>query len=197
MYSMALDLEMNQPSGSIIQIGWAIVEHETFCIVNTGSVIIRVEEQLSEFIIALTGITQEAMEQGVSLWEGFEMLRAAKHEYQCQPEILTWGGGDTTVLKQQLLKAEYATKFEDDVKDVFAYRYTDVKTIFQAYMIANGRGRRAGLSKSLNKLGMRFYGTPHNAMHDALNTIFIWTELLERIKDKATPESVGTFSFIE
>jgi len=65
---VALDLEYNQPSGTIIQVGVAIgsagqSQHEY--VVRRWD--LKVDEPISEFITQLTGITDEDCRAGVTL----------------------------------------------------------------------------------------------------------------------------------
>lgn len=78
---VALDLEYNQPSGTIIQVGVAIgsaSQNDQEYIVRRWN--LQVNESISEFITQLTGITDEDCKAGVSLeqcaQELGELLRA-------------------------------------------------------------------------------------------------------------------------
>jgi len=63
----SLDLEMAQPSKKIIQIGAVVGNIVTGEILEKLSIIVNPKEQLTEFIINLTGITQEDVNNGVTL----------------------------------------------------------------------------------------------------------------------------------
>jgi inhibitor of KinA sporulation pathway (predicted exonuclease) len=171
-----LDLEMNQPSGKIIQIGAVVGNIATGEVLERVDVIINCEEEISDYITKLTGITQQQVDNGVSLLEGYHTLVAAHQKHNSFMNLLTWGGGDSRVLKEQL--APY-----DNVVWVFGRRFDDVKTVFRAYQLATGGSTQGGLAKSLTKLGLKFSGTKHSAVDDAYNTMVIYKKLLKLFKN--------------
>lgn len=178
MLITALDLEMAQPSENIIQIGAVVGDLRTGEILEEFNRIIRLPkgEQLTEYIIKLTGITQVEVDNGVSLVEGYQDLKALHLKYKSSLNPLTWGGADTTTLRQQL--GEMTEGW------CFGRRWIDVKTVYQSYRIANNQKHQSGLAKSLLKLGMQFNGAKHNATDDARNTFLIYCKLLNLLKDK-------------
>lgn len=173
MKLLSLDLELNQPSGSIIQIGACVGDTETGKILESFCEEIKIEEQLSEFIINLTGITQAMMEEGEPLSSSYERLVDMSRRHECFINTLTWGGGDSEYLQKQINPA---------LNWSFGRRWIDAKTVFISYQMANGQPFFGGLKKSIHRLGMKFEGEAHNALADARNTFFIYHELLGRIK---------------
>jgi inhibitor of KinA sporulation pathway (predicted exonuclease) len=174
---MSLDLELNKPSGKIIQVGVAIGDLITQEILHTYSTYINVEEILDPFIINLTGIKQSDVDNGTTLFQVYDELKAIHKAYECFRNPLTWGGGDTQELKKQLC-------ITDDEMFLFGRRWIDVKTIFLTYQIANNQSKQAGLAKALVKMGLQFKGKKHNAVDDAINTFYMYVELLKRFKQK-------------
>ena len=168
-----LDLEMNQPSNAIIQIGAVVGNIKTGVLVETLSVYINAGEVLNPEIIQLTGITQEMVDQGVSLMDGYKQLCALQARTEAEMNLLTWGGADGFFLRDQLGKVEDWP---------FGRRYDDVKTLFIAHQRANGLPYVGGLTKSMRRLGLKFDGQAHNAIYDALNTFLIYQELLKRLR---------------
>src|ERR1035437_5490268 len=98
----SLDLEMNQPSGSIIQIGAVVGNIVTGEILEKLCVNVKIDEEISPFITELTGITQEDVNNGISLLEAYNLLAVLHLKYKSFCNAITWGGGDTQELFKQL-----------------------------------------------------------------------------------------------
>lgn len=175
MIITALDLEMNQPSNKIIQIGAVIGDLKTGEILSSLSLIINPHETLNPDIIKLTGILQEDVDAGTDLEIAYEALKNIHIGAKSFINPLTWGGGDSQFLRDQL-------KMNDE-KWCFGRRWIDAKTVFISYCMANDLKFYGGLGKSLIKLGLKFDGQKHSALDDARNTFIIYRELLKRIKN--------------
>jgi inhibitor of KinA sporulation pathway (predicted exonuclease) len=173
----SLDLEMAQPSKKIIQIGACVGDVSTGQILEKFSVFINPHEQLSKEIKDLTHITQEDVDSGLTLEEGYRQLRQMHEKYGSFINPITWGGGDSQELLQQL-EAENP-QFNGWC---FGRRWIDTKTLFFSLRIANGQSTQGGLAKSMTKIGLQFMGRKHNAMDDAVNTFFVFRKLLSLIK---------------
>lgn len=175
---MALDLEMNQPSGKIIQVGWCIgtIGGPIHGIHGCGSSIVNPNEELNPRIIQLTGITQEQVDKGVTLTEAYDELIHYHKLYRCFRNPLTWGGGDSATLRSQLGLG--------NEQFLFGRRWIDVKTIYQAYRISQGLGFQGGLAKSIHRVGGQFQGRKHDAENDARNTWHMFWLLLEKMRGK-------------
>ena len=174
----SLDLEMNQPSGIIIQIGAVVGNISTGEILETLSIFVNPKEQLSEFIIGLTGITQAQVDNGVTLEEAYLKLREMHLRNKSWINAVTWGGGDTKELLDQL------GMDQEDENWCFGRRWIDAKTLFVSWRIANGQPIQGGLAKSMLKVGLRFQGRKHNATDDSVNTFLMYRAMLEKLKDK-------------
>ena len=172
---LSLDLELNQPSGSIIQIGAVVGNLASGKILEEYSAYINCGEILDPFIINLTGIKQENVDNGISLFTAYDQLKELHKKYECFRNPLAWGSGDTLCLKKQL-------HITDDELFLFGRRWIDVKTVFISYRWANNLSHQAGLSKALSKLDMQFQGRKHSAVSDSLNTFIIYRRLLELFK---------------
>ena len=171
----SLDLEFNQPSGKIIQIGAVIGNCKTGEVLCDMELYVDPYERLSDRIITLTGITEEDIRQkGMSLMQAYSILAEnhVKHNSFINP--LTWGGGDSAELRKQIGNPE---------KWPFGRRWVDVKTVFQFYCWANNLKSRAGLAKAMRKLGMDFSGKKHNGRDDAYNTFRVYCHLLDKLKN--------------
>jgi inhibitor of KinA sporulation pathway (predicted exonuclease) len=99
---LSLDLEMNQPSQKIIQIGAVAGNIFTGQILERLSVFVNPGEQVREDIVKLTGITQEMVDAGVRLEDAYSQLAAMHARHDCYVTPITWGGGDSQELREQL-----------------------------------------------------------------------------------------------
>jgi DNA polymerase III alpha subunit (gram-positive type) len=174
-----LDLEMNTIRGRdiqpIIQVGCCIGDIKTGIVLDVYNKYIKIDEQITDYINKLTGITQEQVNNGISLIEAVKDLHYLKDVYKTHLMIVTWGGGDIDCLKSQYLAAG-GQKWE------FRRRELDVKTLMQTYCLFKDLNPSGGLKKSLGKLGLQFKdGKAHTADADARNTFYIFLELVKRM----------------
>ena len=175
----SLDLEMNQPSGTIISLGAVVGNIDTGEILEKLSVIVNPKEQLSEFIIGLTGITQDQVNNGVTLEEAYLTLKAMHQKYNSFRNPITWGGGDSKEILDQL------GMDQEDENWCFGRRWIDAKTLFVSWRFANGLSIQGGLKNACNKIGVKFQGPAHRADLDALNTFHAYRVMLQKLlKDK-------------
>jgi len=181
---LALDLEMNQPSGRIIQIGWAIGTLDGDEPPRTDSVLVNPEEHLTEYIIKLTGIKDEDVQMAKYLPHAFEKLRAEFGDKDLFRVPITWGGGDQRALREQLAGYHYfgGLTAEQSHNWPLARSEWDIKKIWQFIRLANGEPIQGGLAKSMTKMGLRFDGRKHNAEDDAKNTLLVARHLFKLLK---------------
>jgi len=172
MNFLVLDLEMNQPSGTIIQVGAVVGDLNTGSILESVCHYIYTTEIVDPFITRLTGITQEhlAFHNTHSLTQSYETLRAIREKHQCHRNFVTWGHGDAALLRSQLNYPD-AWPFGD--------RIIDTKTIYIAHALRHDLRIVGGLAKSMTRLGLRFQGTKHNALDDAANTWRMFHKLIK------------------
>lgn len=181
MKVLCFDLELNQPSNKIIQIGWCVGE------TNNGNIYVRKDmhvnphEELSDFIKKLTGITQEQVELGYPLDHVYRVMCQDHKAMGCFVNPAVWGTGDSYTLRKQLQdESRLYTQIEyDDAKWPLGRRTIDVKTLYQAYRTANNQGLSSGLAKSMRNLGLQFEGKKHSAQADAVNTFRVYCKLLD------------------
>lgn len=172
---VSLDMEYNQPTGTIISIGLTVFN------INTGEVLekfhqhIKVKEQISEFITKLTGIKQEDCDNGVSLEDCYKEIVELCKKHGTFRNPVTWGGGDSIDLRKALNL--------NDESFVWGCRWIDAKTLFVSWCLSNNLKTQSGLSKSLIRLGLNFVGRKHNALDDSYNTMIIYRKLLEKFKE--------------
>jgi DNA polymerase III alpha subunit (gram-positive type) len=174
---VALDLEYNQPSGTIIQVGVAIGsasqdQHEF--IVRRWN--LKVDEPVSEFITQLTGITDADCRTGVSLTQCAQELGALLREQEVFVNPVTWGGGDSVDLLREFSQAQ--VEFHH-----FGRRWIDVKTWATLMSLArthNAKIQHGGLSKAMARYKLQFIGQAHRADVDAFNTLRLFFAILDR-----------------
>ena len=180
---IALDLEMNQPSNRIIQIGAAIGTYKDGDPIETFSAFINPFEVLDPRIIELTGITQDQVNnQGVNLGQGFDLLLTFMKDKGVFINPVTWGGADGAELEKQLVSYPISPCGmcwgREPTQSIFGHRWLDAKTLYAAYRIANGRQPSGGLSRAMTHLGLAFKGRKHNAMDDAYNTLVMFRKMV-------------------
>lgn len=163
---LSLDLEMNQPSGEIIEIG-ACVFSKTSGILETRNWIVKPEFELSKRIIDLTGITEDMVLNGVNLLDAYEDLVSFRNSHHCFINPIVWGHGDVDVLQNQ------TGLFGD-----FGRRVIDVKTLCVFDRIKQNKPLSGGLAKTLGRYGLKFQGKKHRAGFDALNTARLFLHIL-------------------
>ncbi len=176
---VALDLEYNQPSKKIIQLGAVLGNITTGEIVLRFSAFANPNEALAPAIIKLTGIQQADVDAAGTLGEAYQALIEGLKPFESQRHLnaLTWGGGDSEDLRQQLgLDKENVAAWK------FGRRWLDVKTVFIAWRASRGKPGEGGLARSLTKLRLKFRGRQHNALHDAENTFLAYVALLNEFK---------------
>jgi len=175
---ISLDMEYNQPSNSIIQVGIAVGNLATGDILETYSSYIFQDELINPRITKLTGIAQEDVDLGDNIEWVYEHIKSLHKEFECFRNPLTWGGGDSNDLR---LALDIDEKSEENY--LFGRRWIDVKTLFVSHCLAKDIKTQSGLAKSMSRLGLKFEGKKHNALDDAINTFKIYMELLERMED--------------
>jgi len=172
-----LDLEMNQPSGKICQIGAVIgdtitgeIEHRLRIYVNPG-------EPIAPYITELCGITQEQIDaEGVTLAEAYNQLRDWHLKYGEFMNPVTWGGGDSQEIYDQL---------DESTREnwCFGRRWIDAKTLVVSRMIVrDNKVYSGGLASAMKRFGLTFQGRKHDAQDDAENTWKIYNYMLYLIR---------------
>lgn len=188
----AFDLEMNQPSNEIIQIGAVKFNIETMELYGKLRIYVKIQEKLCRDpkicdIVQLTGITDGILqEEGVSLLEAYQGL-AAFHRADVEGakgmvNPIVWGGGDSRLLRAQVEAAGHQWGNGDYY--CFGNREMDMKSFHQLISMSRDKPFAGGLAKSLHKWSGQFQGRSHDATVDAYNTAkiahIIYTEMKEK-----------------
>lgn len=177
----ALDLEMEQPSNEIIQIGVSFIFRgplgdryikENFYVTPT--------EPLSEFIKNLCGISESDFDRTKTRKQCFqEFVDYMNEMYKTHPdmfhEFVVWGQGDVSTLYTQM-----------ESEDVFlggvsGRRSLDVKSLIQYRGLVNNTkvARKMSLKSAVYKHKLEFSGSSHQAADDAYNTLKLFIKLLD------------------
>jgi inhibitor of KinA sporulation pathway (predicted exonuclease) len=180
---LALDLELNNaddgstPNPKIIQVGVAIgsarQDPKEWI---TKKWYVKINDPIYPFITDLTGITTQDIQQfGMTHYDiGQELSRLIK-EHNVFVNPVTWGGGDSTELKNEFM--QYGIEFRH-----FGRRWIDVKTWYTLRLLANGKRPSGGLSSAMGVYKLQFEGQAHRADVDAYNTLRLFFEILKRQK---------------
>ena len=179
-YFFALDLEMNQAensahTGKIIQVGLAIgnleqniKEYELF------DWYVDPNEKIYPRITELTGITnQDIQEKSTHLEDIYNKINERIYHYNCYPNPVVWGAGDTSLLKQTFIEQLGYCK-------MFGHRDIDVKTLNTFFQLSKDKSTSSSLKSALSNIKIKFEGEAHRAHHDAANTLFLFSELVKR-----------------
>lgn len=171
---LALDLELNQPSNKIIQVGIAIgsMAQPANCFVKSWYV--NPHEPINPEITILTGITDaDVVEDTTPVAEIAGQISDLIKMYNCFVNPVTWGGGDSKELLD--LFRSNSVEFKH-----FGRRWIDVKTIHQFIRVAKDKSFTGGLASAMGDYKLSFKGSQHRAGDDAANTLGLYFKLLER-----------------
>ena len=169
----SLDLEMNQPSGKIVQIGAVVGDTDTGEITQRLRIYVNPGEPIVPFITELCGITQEQIDNdGMPLDDAYQILKDFHRKYTEFLNPITWGGGDSAEVREQLSPAAR----EDWC---FGRRWIDAKTLVVSRMIGKeNKVYSGGLGTAMKRFGLKFDGRKHDAQDDAENTFKIYHHML-------------------
>lgn len=186
---LSIDLEMNQPSRKIIQVGIAIGSYDDYQNeeIQTCKWYLDPEEPISEFITELTGITDsDIKEMSISYETLAERLSYFINTEDVFVNPITWGGGDSSELLQEFTKRNIEFKH-------FGHRWIDVKTYYVFDRIAKNKSTKGGLSSAMEALSnnkLHFKGKAHRADVDAFNTLRLFFHCMN--KNIATDNIIQT-----
>lgn len=185
MNMMALDLEMNQPSGRIIQVGCVVFNLDTGAIIERAKFYTFIGEALNPDIIQLTGVTEEHLKDAPILLDVYPKIVELYKKHECKLNLVTWGGGDSQELRTELYQQWELNKFqpghENPPEWAFGRRWVDTKTLFQCYCLKENKKLQAGLAKAMIRVGLNFEGRKHDAEDDAYNTARLFIHLIKKM----------------
>lgn len=177
MKIMSLDLELNQPSGRVIQVGACVYDRKKEEVVATLSLFVNPQEPIAERITELTGITNDdVVMNGYPVKDAYFLLKKFAKKHKVTKNPLVWGSGewnDSACLYKEANPEE---------PNFMGHRVLDVKTLYQFYRIENSLTMKGGLDTATKELGIPFKGKNHNALDDAINTAYVYRELTKMLK---------------
>jgi DNA polymerase III alpha subunit (gram-positive type) len=182
----SLDLEMNKPSGKIIQIGAAAYKARTGELIETFMTCVNPNEPIDPYITELTGITDADVKNAPQILEAYRMIEAFHKKHKCFMNPIVWGSGRSN---DSLWLYDEAKPFIGGEDNFFGHRVVDAKAVFQSLAMVKNVGVKAGVAKACSKLGLGWnctYGPPHRALADASNTFRIWFHLVSRLGNQFT-----------
>ncbi len=177
MNIISIDLEFNQPSGKVIQLGYIIANVKNKAIKVTKSIIINPLEELNKEIIKLTGITQEMVDNSnYTIHTAYEEMCKDIDRFQVTKHPLQWGLDHNYLITQLNL---------DWDEYIFRRRGHDIKSFYQLYQMVKPNSKViSGLDSSMKHLGLTWdfkYGPPHNALADAHNTLLTFWKISDKL----------------
>lgn len=182
---MVIDCEMNQPSGSLVEVGGVVGDLSSGEVLERFQFFVHCPESICDFLVNTSKLTQADLDNGLPLIQVYEALVAIHAKWGCFRNPVVWGSGernDALVIKDQITK-DSPDFFTDDESFVFGHRVLDTKTVYHAYAAINGTKTIGGLGSVMKYLGLVFEGKKHRALDDAFNTWRMWSALLSVMKD--------------
>lgn len=169
-----IDLEMNQPSTKIIQIGAVKVNLVQGKITPLFDEIVNPGETPNKYITELTGISpadvnaaRPITEALVDFWDRFSNAH-------CATRMAAWGGDINKII-------EDSKELGVDVPPVKQY---NLKTLNEFFLHAKGLSvrKKTGLANTIKRYGMTFDGQHHNAYDDARMTARVAIKMMNELK---------------
>lgn len=172
---ISIDLELNQPSNKIIQVGVAIGNSKQ----NPKDYTVQKwyvdpKEPIDNFITNLTGITESDIRANcVSLDTVALELTALIKTHEPWLQAVVWGYNDIEKLRRVFEK-------NNVVFNHLGGRWIDVKTIYNFLMFSQDKSPKGSLDEAMAKSECWFEGEKHRADIDACNTLKFWFDLMRK-----------------
>jgi len=175
---ISLDLELNQPSNRIIQVGVAIgnaqQKSEEYVVKKWY---LNPNEPIDKFITELTGITNGNISSySVSHTTVARELTELIKEYNPWLQPVVWGYDDAGQLRREFERNNVEFKH-------FGGRWLDVKTVYNFLQFSQNESPNGNLQQAMSVQGSWFDGDTHRADVDARNTLKFWFDLMQKQND--------------
>ena len=171
MKTVVIDLEMNQPSHRIIQIGAVAFDARQRKVTDEFSILVNPEEEVAEEIIELTGLDPVGIQQAEPLSSClrylFDWARGKGSLW------VAWGSDIDLVLSEAQRLGIEPNRFQP-------FNMIPMARILRCSM--SGSARRGGLRKTMNAFNLEFEGRQHDALVDARNTARLLGEMINRMR---------------
>lgn len=172
MKIIVVDLELNQPSRKFIQIGAICMNLRTGEGLSEFNQYINPEEELSQFIVDLTGITQKQVDNGFKIQDSLTEFWHWVQSKGCK-NIHAWGHDVWEIINE-------SKKNGVSYPNVRSYNIKEFATIVKVALPNSAQS--GGLNKTMNTFGLKFEGKQHNALDDAKNTAQLLFYLKEQFR---------------
>ena len=151
----------------MIELGCVVVERESTEIINKFSSFVRPVRypQLSEYCVALTGITQHDVDTAPTFPYALGMMVDQLGD-PLRYLFCSWGEFDRYLLRSACRYHRVPYPFDDE--------YLDLKPLF----VEQVSGRNVPMQRALDMLGIPHQGQLHRALDDAQNIALILKEML-------------------
>ena len=174
-YKLIVDLEatccddksIKRCDTEIIEIG-AVRTNLNYEIIDKMSVFVKpTKHGITPFCTELTSITQEMVDDGVTLEEGLKMVK----DRLWTPDTLfcSWGYYDRNQIKMECEQKNIEYPFDD--------LHENIKLVVKEKL---GLKQKKSLPEILEILGLEFEGNYHRGIDDALNMVKIMKKLLNK-----------------
>lgn len=173
MRLIVLDLEMNQPSGKIIQIGAVLVDlKKQNMLVDDFNKYVNPHEPLDPYIIDLTNIKQEEVDKAEDITKVLGDFWKWVEGSKCGGNIWAWGTDVEELQKVSIDNALLTPKL----------RSVNMKYLSFLIRSAIGSKQRGGLKNTMDLFKVQFEGRQHNALVDATNTAYLLKHIFDIFK---------------
>lgn len=186
-FVVALDLEFNQPSRQIIQIGAVVADLQRGEVDSGFSCLVNPGEPLNPSVAALTGINPEVIDAAPTVDDAYQQMGTWLKPYESNRSLvpLVWGNNISGTLC-----AAIGLKPSDE-EWIFSAKANNVKQFYALFrtnpilygLLLKLRLETAlvgTLESSVAQFGLTFEGEPHNAMYRAANIFRLYRALLKR-----------------
>jgi inhibitor of KinA sporulation pathway (predicted exonuclease) len=179
MKMIFVDLELNQPSNSIIQIGAVCMNLSTGKVVDSFDVICNPGEYPNDFITKLTGITKENVMDGQPLKNALSDFWRWVNSCSVGNRVAAWGRDVQELIDASVYyKLRFKWPKQYDVK-----QFVNMYQFFASENSSSPNKLNKGLFMAVQDSGLDFVGTQHNAYDDALNTANIFYLVKKQINE--------------
>lgn len=170
-----LDLEFNQPSRRIIDIGAVVADMDAGQIIGQFSSLVNPHENLSPDIEELTGISDSMLVEAPGFCTAWAQFMAFLETHGLKKSIfgnntkkciMTWGNEDTKVIRTHL------EMFKIQPQLPFA-AVCDFKSAYSFILLSRNKNPKGGLKAASRRLGLATNFGAHRALADAHQTCLI------------------------
>lgn len=186
-YLVALDLEFNRPSRTIIRIGAVVGDMQSGNIDSGFSCLVNPGGPLNQRIAALAGIDQDVADAAPTVDDAYLQMASWLKPYERSRSLipLVWGKSASAVLCAAIGLQP------SDEEWCFSARANNVK---QFYALVRGHPALCAvlmkfgletllvgsLESTVARVGLTFEGQPHNAMYRAANIFRVYRALVHQ-----------------